>query len=168
MGHYHGRSKPFHRQGRPPARWGKGEPLETKIVGGLIFGIGKLLALPFKRKSQKQRFIKSLEINKTQVKMKFLEIERLVKLGSPSNFQKALVEADKLLDFVLKSYGYEGETFADRLRSAKNDISNYEDLWSAHKLRNQAVHEFDQEILSHQVVRAVGIYKKALNDLKIL
>jgi len=43
----------------------------------------------------------------------------------------------------LKKKGYNGETFADRLRNAEKDINKnlYQNLWNAHKVRNQIAHD---------------------------
>ena len=160
MGHYHGRSKPYHRQE-------KSQLPETKIMGSFIFGIGKILSLPFRKKNKKE-FLKYESLDKELIKNRFMEVEELIKLGSPSNFQKALIEADKLLDFALKGLGFEGETMADRIQVAQKKFSNYQGIWYAHKLRNQAVHEMDTEILSHEVKKAVKIYQLALRELGAL
>ena len=57
------------------------------------------------------------------------------------------MEADKLIDWILKKKGYSGVTFADRLRSAEKDIPEhiYNNIWQGHKIRNQIAHE-DGEI----------------------
>jgi len=57
----------------------------------------------------------------------------------------AIIEADKLVDTVLKRAGIKGESMADRLRRSEKlvDRSIYQGMWEAHKVRNQLVHEFD-------------------------
>lgn len=57
----------------------------------------------------------------------------------------AIIEADKLVDTVLKRAGIKGESMADRLRRSEKMVerSAYQAMWDAHKVRNQLVHEFD-------------------------
>jgi len=70
---------------------------------------------------------------------------------SSSNYYEvkdSLVELDKLLDYVLKSKRVKGETLGERLKNASSmfNKNDYNALWSAHKLRNQMVHEVEHNI----------------------
>ncbi len=78
----------------------------------------------------------------------------------------ALVEADKLLDFVLKRRGYSG-AMGDKLKKAGKIFSNADNVWSAHKLRNRVVHEVGFNASRDQAVQALGYFKKALWDLGV-
>ena len=73
----------------------------------------------------------------------------MLRVKRESSIKQALLEADKLLDLGLKDKKTKGETMGERLKSAKNLFDNnlYNEIWQAHKLRNQMVHE-DSEILS--------------------
>lgn len=54
-----------------------------------------------------------------------------------------LVELDKLMDFYLKNSKVKGETMGERLKKSRKMFSksDYNNIWQAHKLRNQIVHE---------------------------
>ena len=60
----------------------------------------------------------------------------------------AVIEADKLVDTVLKKAGVEGESFADRLRKVEKliDRNTYNGMWEAHKARNELVHEINHSV----------------------
>ncbi len=88
--------------------------------------------------------------------------------NSDQSARYAVIEADKLLDYVLKTRGYHGETMGDRLRDADTDFSYKDDVWHAHKLRNKLVHEADYEIDSRLVTRAINQFKQALKDMGAL
>ena len=88
-------------------------------------------------------------------------------LGHPQNHPLAVIEADKLLDRALKAARYPGETMAERLVAAGKVFSNKQSVWTAHKLRNQLVHEaFKARPI--QVKRALQAYQRALKDLGAL
>lgn len=57
----------------------------------------------------------------------------------------AIIEADKLVDIVLRKAGVKGETMGERLRACEKLIprSVYSNMWEAHKIRNKIVHEHD-------------------------
>lgn len=76
---------------------------------------------------------------------------------------QAIMDADKLLDYALKCYGYEGH-LGEKLKVAKGHFSDLNGVWNAHKLRNTLAHEFKQ--LSKDEGRsALRQFKQALNDL---
>ncbi len=57
----------------------------------------------------------------------------------------SIIEADKLVDNVLRRAGLQGNSMADRLRKTEKLVVRkvYQEMWEAHKLRNQIVHEVD-------------------------
>jgi len=102
-------------------------------------------------------------------KIKWQEVEELVKLKKDSTLKQALIEADKLLDLGLRTKRIKGETMGERLKSSRNlfDKNLYNEIWQAHKLRNRLVHEHD-EILSFQIEKAISTFKKVLNYLNLI
>jgi multidrug efflux pump subunit AcrB len=76
----------------------------------------------------------------------------------------AVLEADKLLNHVLKLRGIEGSV-GEQLKSVPSLFSNINDVWRAHKARNQIAHEIGKQITPKQAKSYLNIYKKALKDL---
>jgi len=76
---------------------------------------------------------------------------------------QAVMDADKLLDYSLKCYGYEG-TLGEKLKMAKGRFSDLDGVWSAHKLRNTLAHEL-VELSKDDGRHALKQFKRALNDL---
>lgn len=104
------------------------------------------------------------------VKTKWVQIEELVKLGNPSRFKSAIMEADKLLDFTLKNLGYPGNGLADRMKAIPRDKYSREffnDMWEAHKVRNEVVHSVEYEIHSAVAGDAINKFKKTFRELGI-
>ena len=106
--------------------------------------------------------------DKEIVSKRWADVENLLELGRPSNFQKAVLEADKIVDFALKKMRVPGETMGDRIRSAQKKFKNYQTyqaLWDAHKIRNRIVHEMNSEVLNYEAKEAITKFKKVLSDL---
>ncbi|MBI5753579.1 hypothetical protein HZA40_00355 [Candidatus Peregrinibacteria bacterium] len=76
---------------------------------------------------------------------------------------QSVLDADKLLDYALKCYGYEG-SLGEKLKKAGGRFSDLNGVWSAHKLRNTLAHELVNVNNGHGKQALVG-FKKALNDL---
>lgn len=98
---------------------------------------------------------------------KWKEIEALM---IERNFKEAIMEADKLVDFVFRRLNIRGNSFGERLKSAKTmlDYKKYDGLWQAHKLRNQLVHEIDFRLSITQAEIAIDRFYQALRNLKAL
>jgi len=98
-------------------------------------------------------------------KARWAQIQEMVELGKPSNLRQAVIEADKLLDYVLKGKKFRGETMADRMRAARSSFSDNDGIWSAHKMRNLLVHETEFEAQAFSLRDAIHHYERALKDL---
>jgi hypothetical protein len=81
-----------------------------------------------------------------------------------SNPTGAIMEADKILDEALKIKGYHG-TLGDKLKKAGPLFTNQNNVWSAHKLRNQLAHELNRKANAGEAKRALQHFRQALKDL---
>ncbi len=80
-----------------------------------------------------------------------------------SHPRNAVLDADKLLNYVLERWGFEG-SLGEKLKKAGPRFSDLNGVWSAHKLRNRIAHELG-EIDTGFAKRALKQFKTALNDL---
>lgn len=124
------------------------------ILIGLGRGLWWLITLPFHRGQKHQKGISVAD--KQYIIGKRQEIERMMLSDNAYELKHAVLEADKLIDHILKLKGYAGETFADRLRAAENhmDAATYQRLWEAHKVRNQIAHQ-DNHLSLEEIHRAI-------------
>ena len=80
----------------------------------------------------------------------------------------AIIEADKLLDQVLRSMAMPGQTLGERLKSTAYRYPNIRQVWGAHRLRNQLVHDTSFELGARQGRQALDDYKAALKVLNVM
>jgi len=86
-----------------------------------------------------------------------------------SSYKLAVIEADKILDDLLKKIGYLGDDMGERLKKiTAAQLSNIDEVWQAHRVRNRVVHEPDFQLTRPQAKRAIEIYQKALEDLEMI
>lgn len=89
--------------------------------------------------------------------------------GDDSNLKLAIIEADKVLDELLKISGYKGETMSDRLKQiVPAQLSNISEIWQAHKIRNRIVHEPDFKLARGEAWMCIEIYKKAFQEFGLI
>lgn len=132
----------------------------------LIFGIAGLLAVGavlllilFK---PKKKGLSSSEFQKYWTKIKILA-------NSENIFEvkQAVMEADKLLDRVLKART-NGNNLGERLRNAKGIFKNnssYQQLWEAHKIRNRLAHEVDFEVSKETCRQIIQKFAQGFREL---
>lgn len=97
---------------------------------------------------------------------KWLIIKRQV--GKKESWPLAIINADKLLDGVLKKRGFKGKTMGERLVAAQREIKRNDAVWFAHKLRNRLVHEEESGLREKDVKAAVNGFEQAMKDLGAL
>lgn len=105
-------------------------------------------------------------LNTELVKSKWTEIQNMQNAG-PSALKNALIEADKLLDYVMIQKGFRGETMGERLKSGGSAFSNLNAIWGAHKLRNQLAHEIEHDMVATQVKQAIADLGQGIKDLGV-
>jgi len=104
---------------------------------------------------------------KEEASKRWQEILDKLEGDDESGFKMAVIEADKVFDELLKEAGYPGEDMGTRLKQVtKDQLSNIDEVWQAHKVRNRIAHEPYYQLNKRDAKRAVEIYKKATEDLK--
>ncbi|MBI4709470.1 MAG: hypothetical protein HY764_04710 [Candidatus Portnoybacteria bacterium] len=89
--------------------------------------------------------------------------------GDEANLKLAIIEADNMLDEVLKRMGLEGKDMGERLeKMTKQQLGFLDEVWSAHRLRNLIVHQSDVVISKEQAEEAIGSFEKALKELEVI
>jgi hypothetical protein len=94
--------------------------------------------------------------------------ERLEKGWEPEA-KLALIEADQLLDDLLKRMGYAGEGIGERLKQIDSGVlPNVDQIWEAHKIRNNLVHDPDYKLSLGRARRAIAIYEQAFKHFEAI
>lgn len=90
---------------------------------------------------------------------------------NPAEWKLAILEADNMLDEILEDQGYFGETVAEKLKAmTPSRIASYDDVWDAHKVRNQIAHggAIDMELTKKTARDTVTKFGNAFKDLGYL
>ncbi|MFQ6049874.1 MAG: hypothetical protein ACE5J0_02420 [Candidatus Paceibacterales bacterium] len=104
-----------------------------------------------------------------RIDKKWREIKERLKLGTESEAKLAVIEADSLLDDILKKLGYTGESLGERLDKLTPDVLvNLEEVRRAHKIRSNVIHDPSYHLDIETAERALKIYEKALVELDAL
>lgn len=105
------------------------------------------------------------QLDRARFQAEWLKIENNLSRDEPSSHILAVLNADKLLDRALRDGRYLGQTMGERLKSASGKWSKKDEVWQAHKLRNQLAHETNASVSYDEAKRALVGFKRALKDL---
>lgn len=129
----------------------------TLIIFAVI-GVGIIVLTLNKRKPKK--------IDAEQCAVRWQELQK--HCADKKNWHVAVVEADRMLDEVLKRLHYKGKTTGERLVSAQHAFSNNESLWFGHKLYNRIQDDGFRKLSKKDTLEALGGFRQALKDLGAL
>lgn len=86
-----------------------------------------------------------------------------------ANYKLAVIEADKLLDTVLKKLTIPGSTMGERLKAIPiSQLPSIDNVWQVHRLRNHLVHTTEFVLTENKAKQSITIYKQAFTELKVL
>lgn len=95
--------------------------------------------------------------------LKYLESE------NPAEWKLAIIEADTMLDDLVKSLNPTGENLGERLKSIESsDFLTIQEAWEAHKIRNRIAHESDFQLSRHEVSRVIGLFRQVFEEFKFI
>lgn len=104
-------------------------------------------------------------LDQEKYRMAWLDIENNLDKNNEGTYHFAILAADKLLSQALKESGVAGDKTSERLENAKKKFSSFDQVLSAHKIRNQIAHEADIKIDLIVYRRALAAFRKALKEL---
>lgn len=135
----------------------------TSAEPNLLTQLGSALVTLFKLIFLKKR---PGRFNREEMLVKWNAIEILLQSGDQIHAAQAVVRADTYLDEVMKRVGSRGETFADRIKSLESKFSRdaYQQIWNAHKLRNQLAHQH-LDISVNQARSALAAFRRGASQL---
>lgn len=82
----------------------------------------------------------------------------------------AILEADIMLNELLDTLGYKGETMADKMRAADRvNFRTIENAWEAHRARNRIAHEgAAHPISAREARRVIALYESVFREFRVI
>lgn len=107
---------------------------------------------------------------KTKEKLRWETIVRHSQSDNENDWRHAIMDADILLDELLDSLGYRGDTMGDKMKQVERSDFNTIDLaWEAHKVRNRIAHEGSQmQLNEREVRRTIGLFEQVFKEFHLI
>lgn len=89
---------------------------------------------------------------------------------NPNDWRLAIIEADIILDDLLKSRGFAGNSLGERLKSiSPQQMNNLNEAWEAHKVRNKIAHDGADFVLTKRLAQeTIGRYRLVFNEFDLI
>ena len=137
--------------------------------GFLIFAYRKTSWMRVSVLANLKEFSNMKSIEESESERKWQKIKQRLEKDWASESKLAIIEADKLLDGMLKRMGYGGESLGERLKQLEEKmLPNIEQIWEAHKIRNNLVHDPDYKLSLNEAKKAIDTYDQTFKHLEAL
>jgi len=101
-----------------------------------------------------------------QINKQWRKIMQIIGAGSEKEYKLAVVQADDLLYKTLEERGYEGESFEQLLKNAREKIIPiFSNILSAHSVRNSIIYEPDYKLDIETAKKIMDLYEKAIKNI---
>ncbi|KKW21386.1 MAG: hypothetical protein UY71_C0020G0010 [Parcubacteria group bacterium GW2011_GWB1_52_7] len=99
----------------------------------------------------------------------WIEVQEKMASPNPADWVLAIIQADAILDKILKASGYIGDTMGDRLRQINRaELEAIDDVWRSHKIRNRLAHGTGEALTRSEAEGAIQGYEKAFRELNYI
>jgi hypothetical protein len=90
--------------------------------------------------------------------------------NNSSDWRLAIIEADIMLDELLTSLGYHGDSIGDKLKAVEpGDMKSLQLAWEAHLVRNRIAHSgSDFELNEREAKRIVALFETVFKEYQII
>jgi hypothetical protein len=97
-------------------------------------------------------------------------IQTLIESPNDSDWRVAIIEADSMMEEILKEKGITGTTVSELLEGAKDSgYRSIQDAWDAHLVRNQIAHEgLDFPISQVEGRRVIKLFQNFFEELRVI
>ena len=141
------------------------------LAAGIIYCVVRILQI---RHHEEQRYraaaqsVVARDIPRTQ--LRWNRVLEQAHSDVEQNWRLAILEADIMLNELLDTLGYKGETMADKMKAvARGDFQTIDLAWEAHRIRNAIAHQGTMlQLSSQETRRAVDMYARVFREFRFI
>jgi len=135
----------------------------------IVYSIIRILEI---KKSEREKYAFatiSVGVENGENHKKWQSIVEKANSENPSDLKLAIIEADAILDDMVKKMGYSGDDLGERLKNIElSDFNTLPQAWEAHKVRNKIAHEGNFILTQREAKRIVGLYRKVFEEFEYI
>jgi hypothetical protein len=111
-----------------------------------------------------------LPMGKSPTNEKWELVLKHLQSGNSSDWRLAIMEADIMLEELLKTNGYNGEGVGEMLKAVEpSDMLTLDKAWEAHKVRNRIAHSGTSfELSEREAKRVIALFESVFKEFQII
>lgn len=134
----------------------------------ILFLLPKISWFRYRYSENLKEFFTQGPLEGGDVSKRWADVMRKFDKGTEGDYKTSIIEADNILLDVLEKIGIEGDSFSEKLNQVNSEkLKNIDDVWLAHKTRNNIVYDPDYKIESEEAKRTIDIYRTAFQNLDV-
>ncbi len=101
---------------------------------------------------------------------RWARVVELINSNEPSDWKLAIIEADVILEGLLRAQGYDGEGVGEMLKGIEpSDFLTLDAAWEAHKIRNRIAHSgSDFDLTEREAKRVITLFESVFKEFQII
>lgn len=104
-----------------------------------------------------------------RTKLRWQRVLESASSDDPQQWRSAILEADHMLNELLDTLGYKGETMTDKLRKADVTVFKTIDFaWEAHKVRDSIAQDPSFALDARETKRIIKIYERVFEEFHFI
>lgn len=112
---------------------------------------------------------KDLVLQKSKIEVKWGKIRKRLASDNPSEYKVAIIEADNVLEKLVKELKYGGNNLGEMLENMpENEIEVKSDLMEAHEVRNKIIHDESFSLTKDEAKNTLEKYEKFLRYFLVI
>lgn len=114
-------------------------------------------------------FLKMEQLPREMRNERWEVVKKRLASPNPAEWKLAVIEADAIMDDLLKKMNYQGQTMGERLKSIEpSDFQALEEIWYAHKARNRIAHGSEYVLTHDEAERIISLFEKGLKEFEYI
>ncbi len=136
------------------------------LIGLIIYALVHTQWLRYRFFENSSEFFKSKPYGTDQYLKKWKQISNRINNNLEAEYKLAIMEADLMLESILKGMGYIEETVEKKLINVTStEISNIEELKKVRKARNDIVYDPDYQLSKEKTKEVLDVYAATFKEL---
>ena len=131
--------------------------------GVLVYATVRMRQIHHQEEHEKYSTLAPEVAEKQKDHARWTHVRTLIESAQESDWRQAIIEADIMLEEVLRQAGYDGANVGDQLKVAR--FVAIDDAWEAHKVRNDVAHRGSAFKLDNNVAyRTIQRYERVFKE----
>lgn len=144
-------------------------PLTVALTIVVIHLTRKIIALRHEERMELRRVLEATREEKPKLNPAWQKVLTYMASANPDEWRLAIIEADNLLDQLVQTMNYAGESLGERLKNIEpSDFATLNDAWEGHKVRNRIAHESGYLPTENEARRAIANYRRVFEEFQII